>query len=687
MAAKKTSATPTRIYVYGAFAPPDPAEHKLVREEIFRANQLRNKLVELERVRRDEYRRIRSSLSPLLADQELQHDVLGRQIIEARKALSNVPKKDRATSPICEAIRALRKQQADLWKFISVERKHVEEIHFRPYDQQAKDRKRALVEIELAKRVAAGQSPVVGPYVLARINAQITQEMASDAYPEAWRKVRAAEAAALVAVHKAKAESGCFPGTKAVVHDAALVSFKTSVFQPAFRKFDGNQRIGSQMLPPLRVDEAWGGARDVLQISARPARLGGKNIEQKRAAAARNGHGFCTAEPQPLAQARLRLQKGVYITIPFVLHRPIPQGTIQFAHLACNRVGTVDRYELHLTVESEDFVRKPTNATGKLAVNFGWRRLDNGDIRVATTWAGDASPKTQYVLPAKMWEQQAFANRCLGFADDHFLVARRWLAYWVTRISSRTIGIDLANVAQWRSHGKLAGVVPKMLEAYAETVDMKQVWREWRVARLNQHADLFDQFEVIDQWLRDQGITSKEQVLAIYLELWRRKDKHLIDMAREIQLRLQRARLDLYRKWAAQWARQYRDVVVELWDKRETAEGPEPEDDTRGPQEDAACKFRQFVGTGKLVECVKAAFGAERYTEEDARKISALHLGCGGEVLRPELTQSWMVTCPECGQRYDQDLNAARSLMMRSEQSRGALTTVGARKTKNEGNL
>lgn len=92
MAARKTSTTPTRIYRFGALAPRDEAEVTLIREEVFRANRLRNALVAIERERRTEYREIRASLSADLLALEAEHERLEAEIAVARRAVGAVPK-------------------------------------------------------------------------------------------------------------------------------------------------------------------------------------------------------------------------------------------------------------------------------------------------------------------------------------------------------------------------------------------------------------------------------------------------------------------------------------------------------------------------------------------------------------------------------------------------------------------
>ena len=159
--------------------------------------------------------------------------------------------------------------------------------------------------------------------------------------------------------------------------------------------------------------------------------------------------------------------------------------------------------------------------------------------------------------------------------------------------------------------------------------------------------------------------------MALYLEWWRRKDAHLTNMARGTDQRLLRYRREIYRVAARRWADVYKTVVIEKWDKRKTAETPEPENDTRTPQEEIANSVRQLCGVSVLVGAVKQAFGTFDMVQVSPVKISTTHYGCGGEGVATLVHR--MVRCAKCKRAYDQDVNAARTLWER-ERSGGAGT-------------
>jgi hypothetical protein len=183
---------------------------------------------------------------------------------------------------------------------------------------------------------------------------------------------------------------------------------------------------------------------------------------------------------------------------------------------------------------------------------------------------------------------------------------------------------------------------------------------------------LFVSLEEASAWLDTKGSYDSHAKLAFHLAMWNAKDLHLTDYARGVENHLQLHRREIYRRAAHRLSLQYQTVVVEKWDKSETALMPEVED-LRVPshQEVKASANRQFVGVSVFTQALKQAFGAGLYFEEDAKDITTTHFQCGGKA--DDVKRSLMTECQRCEQRFDQDLNAARHLWDRyRERSGGA---------------
>jgi hypothetical protein len=215
----------------------------------------------------------------------------------------------------------------------------------------------------------------------------------------------------------------------------------------------------------------------------------------------------------------------------------------------------------------------------------------------------------------------------------------------------------------------------------ARGVDVPALWKAWRLER-SPKLDLFAPLDEIKAWLTPRGVVSADQVLAVYLDWWRAKDRHLVNWARNNDLRLRRSRKDRYRCYARDLAARYERVVIEQWDKSETAETPDPEADTRTEQEVRGNSNRVLACVSELVSALEAAFGKANAHRAPSERITVEHHSCGGESSDP-LPQI-PVTCRACGQVYDQDLNAAKHLYDRhlGEPSGGVKVGGGARGAK-----
>lgn len=280
----------------------------------------------------------------------------------------------------------------------------------------------------------------------------------------------------------------------------------------------------------------------------------------------------------------------------------------------------------------------------------------------------------------------------LGFADQHFDDARAQLRTWLQDHElAEDLGELVENLSSWRSHSRLAKVAFKMRDHYLVDVDIGSLWGRWKNERLTDPVtrrrrispeDLFGSFDELRAWFERQCVTDEAQVMSLYLEWWRRKDLHLTNYARDIQLKLGRMRKDYYRTIAAYLAARYERLYLGHWDMSETAKKPAPEKDTRNKRDEKASGVRQIVGISILKEALKHAFG-ERLVEVESAFISQTHYSCGGQLIGLANVD---VQCTDCGNGVDQDVNAARHLWERGERSGGDKNPGTARMTESLGN-
>jgi hypothetical protein len=696
--ARKQSTIPTKVYTYGV-PRLEPKHAQIVYAQTRLAHKFRNRLVEIERERRVAYRTLRRALDPTLDDLETSKDDIENQIKATLKQLWLIKPEEREDSDVLMQLRDLENQSRDLGKKIGETAKAVEATHLAPYKKLRKERKAVAVA-----EYTADQGKPPATHTAGVVTAQVRAHMYDDPnVPEAWKACeRTAEKAEKLG-RDARNSSGCYPGVYQAIETAAKASFKTSKFMPKFVRFsDFRGPIGIQLTngKGLSVRTAFAGTDPNLKIEIHPdARLrGDRRLNANRA------RPFRVA-----ATARIKLSgradKGVYIDVPFVLHRPLPEdGVIKWVYLISTRVGIRTIYELQFTLESPQFKAKESTATGTIAINFGWRALEDGRLRVATTF--DGIEHRVYTLPYKMRETEKFRQTLMSFADQNFEDARKTFVAWLDT------GVPLANslteklsgIKQWKAHGKLA-MIAKVLRSTFLTQDRtEELWRNWRDFRrlprpsrdgvaipwssyrsmgLGRGADydLFMPHDFVEQWLETQGVTDPRVVMAFYLEHWRRKDEHLINWARSTERRTRLAKREIYRVAAANLAKDYHTVIARKWDMSKTAETPETQDDTRTPKEKRSNALRHFAGVSVFTGALKQAFGVERFVEVTGVPgiSSAWHIDCGGFGVATKDSMEEVV-CAQCAAPYNEDLNAARHLYLSQSgncESLGAVVNPG----------
>ena len=672
----------TQVYAYAVHTQSLSPEHrKVINEQAHLGTVYRNRLVEIERVRRDAYRTLRSSLSPDLAALEAAYDVSQEAYHLACRQLSGIPKSERDLAPEVLEVRRLKQAAATIWSKVRAERKRIADLHFRTDDEEFARRK------DTAKKSLREAGGLVGPHTARRVNAEVREAMHADpgVSPE-WKTKDRAQAKSEEDWIAARSASGCTPGTYLAVDAAAASSFEETRFQPRFVRFaEQPAKVGVQVTKHLPVTDLLRGDSTGLTLRLLPR---GEGHQSGR---------FMRGGVQA-AYCEIRLEGrgagGTRIDVPIVYHRPLPErGTISWVYVVTKRVGLRVFLELQFTVDF-DLVRPEPSQEGRVAVNLGWRALDSGDVRVATAYDG-TEPCVHLTLPARVREGFALSDRLLKHADAHFAAARAVAVEWFKTADLPAPDVEalrLGSIAQWRSHGLLARLARDLQGRYLGGVDVHALWRSWHSTRipakppgmkwsvwkrssLPQSEDLFDTWTITAEWLVAQGVSDPHAHLAVYLEWWRRKDAHLLNRARALDLRIMRHRREIYRRWARALANKYRTVVIEAWDKRETAELPAPEDDTRSAQEELASGIRVVAAVSVLTSALEHAFGSDYVIKADAVRITMEHHSCGGESSDP--LPAIPVTCTKCKRTYDQDRNAARNLYARSGERPGDVRKAG----------
>lgn len=600
---------PTRKYVYGCreFLPrpvrvgkldrsvPVPprerfAGHDLAVEQLFKAHKFQNRLVELERARRAAVVETAERMVPMLRDLRVKAEEKQNELDAARAVLRAENSHNRDTAP-CAETSELASEAKALWVELYAHRKST---YGRPEVKSAL----AAVDVE------------------------------SDAAKSAARTAAVAD--------------GLYWATSLQV----ATRVKKTGPEPRFKRWDGEgsisvqfQRKPDKSTPKEPVLDGNGRPR-IHPRSGKPmmAHTGGGSLATGDVfkhnslcwiAQPSEGHQNCTLH------FRVGSDGGspVFVSVPFCMHRDMPDGEVKWAHLMRRRVGTHFKWEVAFDVARAEWDRHPAGderaCDGTVAVALGWRYID-GTVR-AGYWVGSDGVSGYFAIPTDLVEQWHQLERLQSIRDElfdtykpiliEFLNGRELPPEWSERV---------ATLPQWNSPRRLASLV---------------LW--WRDNRLPGDDEVYDRME---------GVLVRREDGDEYRG-WRKQDKHLADWQANMRERLIRWRGDLYRHFAIGLSYQYRSVATAEIDWHEIGENPEPESG-----EKPVSKTNRAVSA-----CATLRDRLGEYMEPVA--VPAAHIvdtccRCARRVPHPGAGR-W-IRCERCGyEKVDRAENAARNILSR----------------------
>jgi len=452
---------------------------------------------------------------------------------------------------------------------------------------------------------------------------------------------------------EARATCGVYWGTYLLI-EAAVDAATKSRTDPRFKRFDGDARVGVQLQRDNSIADVFAGRNTMLQIDPLPA-------DQ-----------WDTRTKRDFARTSVRIRigsngrEGIYAELGVLLHRQIPEdAVVKWAWILIRREGTRRRYELQLVMESDTFVDRTKAPQKQCAVDLGWRVRPTG-VRVATMVGSDGACE-ELVMPEEIRAGLAKAAAVHGYAEKHFNVARAHLADYLKRERAAEepwVAEATEHLHAWKAPTKLSRFVSRWSREVIEPDRLYGLWRTWRAERLAApKQDLFDLKEAIFEWGAREGLHSEREQLALYLELWRFKDRHLVDMEASCRRQAKFRRRDLYRHWAKKLASTYQEILVENFDLRVFARNVSAEEGESS--QDFTHRIQREAAPGKLREFLVSRAGKARVRPVEASYTTReCHL-CGHMNNDWEHPEARVQTCGGCAAEWDQDENACRVMLKR----------------------
>lgn len=523
-----------RIYSYRASPP--TTEMESVQEQFRLAHRYRNRLVELDLIRRRATDDALRKMRPKLMVMELE---LGPYF----------PRKVTTTEHIQRLIRDWQVYYGDACDVSQTLNVRIWEAETEEKQRRVRQRGRKP-DPEVRKAIRALRAKRAALYK--QYKALRAKVFASAKWKKVQERINEADTATCKA---ARAESGLYWGSYLQVEQAAS-SFRRGA-PPRFRRWEGCGKIAVQLQQGLSIDKLVSCTDRRLRLQREPDGVWVQGTRRLR----KLGN----------AVASLRIgSKGrspIFAEIPIRFHRPLPEtAKIKWCWLLMRRRGTKTLWYVQFVLEAASgaWAASDLAKTRSVGIDVGWRRFKDGRLRAAVC-AGSDKSELELCLPAWWVAEMRRTELIQGYRDKMFDEVKIETKAWV---QARKEGlpdwlVDAAkHMHQWRSQSRLAGLSLR--------------WRE-----------------VV-------GESGEEATMLAHLEAWRVRDKHLYEFQAHLRSQLQGSRLDLYRKFAARISRQYKTAVIENLDLRDfhvlgnVEEGGSIEDDVMKKYVRHACLSTLF---------------------------------------------------------------------------------------------
>lgn len=438
----------TLVYKYGLLPPVSEAEY--VRDQMMLAHRYKNRLIEIERERREGSREVERAAGD----------------VEALRL-----EKEQAQKDVDDAVLGVKSARA-------AGRRRAETDAMRERLKLARDRLKLARSRWAEARKTAREDPAI-------------IEKRKSLWQRASERTR-----------EARAGNGLHWGTGAIIDQAVEAASKMPLYalgepaDPRFKRWTGEGSVGVQVHQKgatktgLSVSEATtgsGDARSWLRIE-RAESPRGVVADSKRS--------------RKRMYARLHVRLGtredgspLMACWPMVMHRPLPSGAIvKRVSVSVRRVGPREEWSCELTISCEQTKEGAPKGSGVVAVDFGWLATPDG-LRVAT-WVDERGCSEQLVLTGRDHEgllkpdelrsgRDKDFNKALARLVEH--LRERGMPTWMRALTVRkgerepTERQAIAYLSGWRSPARLASLCRRWRELReagdAAAFEALEAWR------------------------------------------------------------------------------------------------------------------------------------------------------------------------------------------------------------------
>lgn len=384
----------TRVYSYGILPPTENAA--LVSEQMRKAHEYRNKLVEIERKRRQ----------------------------EARTTISGATNVQSCESEVHALKRAQSEIQSAINKHHATERTRKTPEHMR---LQLKEARRLLREAR-ARLFAERKKIRTDPRLVEDLD-QTNDKAATDQ-------------------RAARGESGVYWGTYLLAEAQIDEARKTPLYKgvdawdPRFVRWDGRGSVSVQIQKGMPAAKVF---RDDRRVRVDPAELERSWWSQSR------------SEQRRYARTTLRIRidsdgrDPIWATFPMIMHRPLPEGaSVKRVTVHRRMIGPRERWTVDFTVQLDDDWADGKLGSGVVALDIGWRQIDD-ELRVCMGAASDWT-RPELRLDARLISSFRKASELRATRDSNQNEMATWMLAWLKENALPDWLTEATrNAHQWRS--------------------------------------------------------------------------------------------------------------------------------------------------------------------------------------------------------------------------------------------
>ena len=436
-----------RVYKYGLLPPTTNSD--LVHDQIKLAHRYRNKLIELERKRRDAHREVVDNVKEVQAAFSVAKDLVEKAEV-LKKAVAQQNAQNRSKTKTSSA---LKREYATVKK----ERKDVLTIL---YKARNKVRKECKDELD-------------------KINARHNE-----------------------AVREARASCKVYWGTYLVVEAAMKASAidlplwdELLPNNPKFRRFNGEGRVSVQIQKDA-VDKKNGMA--VANVfSSTDTRIQVAPVPEAA------WYSPSRSERRKKSRTVLKMRIGsegrdpIWATWPMIMHRPLPENSrIKIVTVNCRKIGPRVEWTVDFFVDDKETLLEQYEVSGAIGLDVGWRLMDDGSLRVAF-WEDDEGEKGEFRLSPSLLGSFKKVDELKSIRDKNRDAALIQLAAhfkttpmptWMRKFIGKkednvpTNAQACAYLLKWKSIAKLTKLVKQWKEEGVKKKDEKfykelEAWR------------------------------------------------------------------------------------------------------------------------------------------------------------------------------------------------------------------